>query len=142
MEYDAAVYWEYGWVYGRQVRRKKKEVGRKKRCVSCVGKPLSFGTQGLFFGDCNVWLLELPTASYFLSTAKESRQRKPSLREALNVLQCFYGLRPPSPARAVPTPHLAFHAPPIRPITPHQLHNGPPHQEVVFRFWFCSPFRG
>ncbi len=115
MEYDAAVYWEYGWVYGRQVRRKKKEVGRKKRCVSCVGKPLSFGTQGLFFGDCNVWLLELPTASYFLSTAKTSIQRKSPLRGALNVLQCFCERRPPLPARAVPTPRLVFHTPPNSP---------------------------
>jgi len=31
----------------------------------------------------------------------------------INVLQCFYERKPPSPARAVPTPHLAFHAPPF-----------------------------
>jgi hypothetical protein len=37
-------------------------------------------------------------------TAKESRQRNPLLRRAFHWLQCFCELKPPSPARAVPTP--------------------------------------
>ncbi|MGA1198497.1 MAG: hypothetical protein ACO36I_18575, partial [Candidatus Latescibacterota bacterium] len=43
---------------------------------------------------------------------KESRQRNVTLRGALNVVQCFYRGKPPSPARAVPTPHHVFHTPP------------------------------
>jgi hypothetical protein len=36
---------------------------------------------------------------------------------------------PHQPAQ-FPHHHLAFHAPPFRPITTHQLHNGPHHREV------------
>jgi hypothetical protein len=37
---------------------------------------------------------------------------------------------PPSPARAVPTLRLVFHTPRTHTSLPHQLHNGPHHQEV------------
>jgi hypothetical protein len=56
------------------------------------------------------------------------------------MFSVYYGLRPPSPARAVPTPHLVFHTPPFRPITTHQLHNGPHHQRVVFKFLLCAKY--
>jgi len=74
----------------------------------------------------------------FFERPKKVNKEKPSLRDALNMLQCFYELQPPSPARAVPTPHLVFHTPIRTPFTTPQQHNGPHTSETYLGFYIFT----
>jgi hypothetical protein len=67
----------------------------------------------------------------FLEHPRKVGKRRVPLRGALNGLPCFYGPESPSPAHAVPTPCLAFHAPFTHTSHPHQRHNGPHHLWVI-----------
>ncbi len=65
--------------------------------------------------------------TFFQQLKKVSKESRHCVM-LINVLQCFYKRRPPSPARAVPTPHLAFHAPPCphKPTSPTAQRPTPP----------------
>jgi hypothetical protein len=66
---------------------------------------------------------------------KKSRQKSLSLAaRGFHWRQCFYGRRPPSPARAVPTPHLVFHTPPSRPTATAPTAQRPTPPGGVFKF--------